>query len=305
VYKSVYSACAFLLGCAVARLLLNVVGQAGYRELPSGFRGLLAVAAAGLACQFVADALIGLAVVVSAPEAPGRQALSSPSDLLIEAGSLGLSVATASLLIDKPWLAVVLFLTVLALHRALLVDQYQSAANTDPKTGLANAEFWHRKATDELALAQRNGASVGVLMIDMDRFKAFNDQHGHLAGDQALKAIAGALKSETRDYDLVGRFGGEEFAVLLPGTNAFEIGHTAERIRRRVAELSITIDTHTGSRTVDTLTCSVGAATYPESAADIDKLVLAADTATYKAKTAGRNQVQLADSLVAADPDSA
>src|SRR5262249_40202379 len=100
-------------------------------------------------------------------------------------------------------------------------------------------------------------------------------------------------------------FGGEEFAVLLPGTNAFEIGHTAERIRRRVAELNISIDTHTGPRTVDTLTCSIGAATYPESAADIDKLVLAADTPTYKAKTAGRNQVQLADSLVAADPDSA
>jgi diguanylate cyclase (GGDEF)-like protein len=304
-YKTVFTVSAVMLAGATSGTFLYVISGADYASLPTGPRGLAAVGAAGLAFLFVTDALVAFAVLLSAPNQPGSQALSSRNDLLIEAGSLGMGFAMAAVIEDGPWLVVVLLLTVLALHRALLVDQYQSAANTDPKTGLANAGFWHKKATDELALAQRDGVPLGVLMIDMDRFKAFNDDYGHLAGDQALKAVAAALQSETRDYDLVGRFGGEEFAVLLPGTNAFEIGHTAERIRRRVAELSITIDTHTGPRTVDTLTCSIGAATYPESAADIDKLVLAADTATYKAKTGGRNQVQLADSLAIPDPDSA
>jgi len=286
-YRTVFSVSAVILAGATAGTFLYAISGSDYATLPMG----------GLAFLFVTDALVAFAFLLSAPTRPGSQALSSRNDLLIEAGSLGLGFAMAAVLDDGPWLVVVLLLTVLALHRALLVDQYLSAANTDPKTGLANAGFWHKKATDELALAQRDSKPLGVLMIDMDRFKAFNDQYGHLAGDQALKAIADAIKAETRDYDLAGRFGGEEFAVLLPGTSAFEIGHTAERIRRRIAALNITIDSHAGPTSVDGLTCSIGAATYPDAAADIDKLVLAADTATYKAKSAGRNQVQLADSI--------
>jgi len=212
----------------------------------------------------------------------------------------------AALLVYTPWLVVVLIATVLTLHRALLVDQYQSAANTDAKTGLANAGFWHATATNHLAQAERINGPVAVLMIDMDRFKAFNDQHGHLAGDQVLKAIADVIKAEVREDDLVGRFGGEEFVVLLPGTDANEIIHTAERIRRRVASLAVTFDGLDGRTTADGITCSIGAATFPEHGAHTDQLVFAADTATYAAKKAGRNNVQLAIGPAAdASPDRA
>lgn len=106
--------------------------------------------------------------------------------------------------------------------------------------------------------------------------------------------MADALKAETRDYDLAGRFGGEEFTVLLPGAGITELANTAERIRRRIAGLVITVTAARGPATIDDLTCSIGAAVYPDSGSEVDQLLLAADTATYAAKNAGRNQVQLA-----------
>jgi diguanylate cyclase (GGDEF)-like protein len=293
-YKMTFNGAAQGLGCAAGGVLLAAIDNAQYPGFPTGPRGLAAILAAAVACWFVVDGLVAGAIILSAPNARGRQTIPSANDILIEGGSLGLGAAMAALLVYTPWLVVVLIATVLALHRTLLVDQYQSAANTDAKTGLANATFWHATATNNIALAERNGTPVGVLMIDLDRFKAFNDQHGHLAGDQALKAIADVIKAEVRQDDLVGRFGGEEFVVLLPGTDAEEITHTAERIRRRVASLAVTFDGLDGRATVDGITCSIGAATFPDHGANADQLVLAADTATYAAKNAGRNNVQFA-----------
>jgi diguanylate cyclase (GGDEF)-like protein len=305
-FKATFNAAAQGLGCAAAAVMVGVIDHAQYPGFPTGPRGMAAVLVAAVVCWFVVDGLVAAVVILASPNAPGRQAISSASDLLIEGGSLGLGAAMAALLVYSPWLIVVLIATVLALHRALLVDQYQSAANTDAKTGLANAGFWHAAATNHLAQAGRINEPVGVLMIDMDLFKAFNDQHGHLAGDQVLKAIADVIKAEVREEDLVGRFGGEEFVVLLPGTDASEIVHTAERIRRRVASLAVTFDGLDGRTTIDGITCSIGAATFPEHGTNTDQLVLSADTATYAAKNAGRNNVQLATGPAAdASPDGA
>ena len=293
-FKAAFNGAAQALGCAAAAVIVATIDHGQYPGFPDGPRGLAAILAAAIVCWFVVDGLVAGAVILASPNAPGRQALSSGSDLLIEGGSLGLGAAMAALLVYTPWLVVVLIATALALHRALLVDQYQSAANTDAKTGLASAKFWHATATNHLAQAERINEPVGVLMIDMDLFKTFNDQYGHLAGDQLLKAIADVIKTEVREDDLVGRFGGEEFVVLLPGTDADEIIHTAERIRRRVASLAVTLDGLKGRTTIDGITCSIGAANFPEHGTNTDQLVLAADTATYAAKNAGRNNVKIA-----------
>ena len=113
--------------------------------------------------------------------------------------------------------------------------------------------------------SQRNGTAVGVLILDLDHFKSVNDRFGHLAGDEVLSSVAAVLRAGVRDDDVVGRFGGEEFVVLLPGLDTGQVGQAelvtvAERLRSRVGELVVVVDTPDGPMTIDAVTVSVGAA---------------------------------------------
>lgn len=302
-YRWVFSAATIVLASSAVALVLFAISPAGYPGYPSGPLGLVAIAIAGLTYWFVNYALVVGAIMLSSPSTPAGQALGRPSDQLIVAGSLGLGVAAAGLLVHEPWSVTVLLLTVLGLHRALLVGQFQTAARTDPKTGLANATFWFEMANKEVDRAKRTASSLGVLYVDLDHFKAVNDAHGHRAGDEALKAVADALADEVRTDDLVGRLGGEEFAILLPETSPAETRQTAERIRQRISGLAITVTGLNGPVQLDHLTCSIGTASYPETGTTMDALMLAADTATYAAKDAGRDQVVSAPTPQTDTPD--
>ncbi|MGW5193126.1 diguanylate cyclase [Kribbella sp. NPDC004138] len=290
-YRSVFTATTVVLAGAAGAVALAAIRPGVYPGYPGGPLGLVAVVTAGLAYWFVNFALVAGAIMLSNPDSPGRNAIGKLSEQLIVAGSLGLGVATAALLLSQPWAVAVLLLTILGLHRALLVEQFQAASRTDPKTGLANAAFWHEIARREFAGAERTSSRLGVLYLDLDHFKAINDTFGHMAGDEALKAVAAELRQEVRDNDLVGRLGGEEFVILLPQTSAADTALAAERIRRRVAGLAVTIPTPNGPVLCETITCSIGAATYPESGSSLDELQMAADLAMYQAKDAGRNCV--------------
>ena len=173
----------------------------------------------------------------------------------------------------------------------LLLRQYETAARTDTKTGLANATHWSHVARSELSRAERDDAAVGILMLDLDHFKQINDTYGHLTGDAVLKAVADALRKQTREYDLVGRFGGEEFMVLLPGIEPIELAAAAERFRQCIGNLIITSP---DTREPVTVTASAGAVAYPYTGSDLDQLLLAADAALYQAKETGRNRTCLA-----------
>ncbi|MFB6721099.1 diguanylate cyclase [Kribbella sp. NPDC056345] len=295
-HRGFFSASTVILGSAVAIMCLRTINPDNQPGFAGGLVGLIAVAAAALAYWLINLALVVGVVLLSNPNASARKALGQLSDQFIVAGALGLGTSTAALLVYQPWLTAALLITVLGLHRALLVGQFQFAARTDPNTGLANTMFWHEIAAKELERAQNTNVPLGILYLDLDHFKAVNDTHGHLAGDQVLKAIAAELKHEVRTEDLVGRLGGEEFAVLLPNTSPADTLHTAERIRRRIARLVISVTAPDGTTVVDGLTCSIGAATYPAAGHSLDVLLMAADTATYAAKEAGRNQVVTAPS---------
>jgi diguanylate cyclase (GGDEF)-like protein len=158
--------------------------------------------------------------------------------------------------------------------------------------------YWFEIAHKELARAQRLDSQLGVLILDLDHFKRVNDIHGHLVGDNVIVAVSRVLKREVRTYDLVGRFGGEEFAVLLPAIDGHaELLRVAERIRARIAELEVSVSPgmdRSGHHAVTGLTASVGLALYPTHGRSIERLVLAADTACYAAKNAGRDRVHVA-----------
>jgi diguanylate cyclase (GGDEF)-like protein len=293
-HRWIFSAATIVLAGAAAGVCLVAINADSYPGYPDGLTGLFAVAAAGLAYWFANYALVVGAVLLSNPNANARAALGRLSDQMIVAGSLGLGVAAASLLRNEPWMVVVLLLTILGLHRALLVGQFQAAARTDPQTGLANGVFWHELAGKELARAERTKTPLGIVFLDLDHFSTINDTYGHLAGDQVLKTVGSTLSRELRTDDLIARFGGEVFAVLLPASDTADTVATAERLLNRVEGLAVPVTTARGRTEVPKLTCSVGTATYPASGTTLEQLVLAADSATYAAKQAGRNRVETA-----------
>jgi diguanylate cyclase (GGDEF)-like protein len=172
--------------------------------------------------------------------------------------------------------------------RETLRDQ----ATHDSLTGLWNRAATFELLVNELARQQRHGGSIGVALIDLDRFKQVNDVYGHLAGDEILRAAAAAIQHCTRRYDAVGRFGGEEFILVLPGCDSINALSHAERVRAAIGQ--VCVDTPHGSVGV---TASLGVAiARPEQTIDACGLIRAADAALYQAKHNGRNRVEFAES---------
>jgi diguanylate cyclase (GGDEF)-like protein len=295
VYHRVFSAATMVLAPTAAVTVLELVQPTEYPIIPHGPPGLIVLLGAATVYWLVSVVVAVAARMMSDPLLTARQAVGDPGEQVVVAASLGLAIALAVMLAWEPWLIVVPMIIVFPLHRALLLPHFQQAARTDGKTGLLTAGFWRDEACRELERARRLAEPLGVLMLDLDHFKAFNDRMGHLVGDQLLRAVADELRSETRPYDLVGRFGGEEFVILLPGVGATQVEHIADRIRERISRLRVLVDgAHDPPVTVDGISVSIGAAVRPNDGDDIDRLVLAADGALLAAKAAGRDRVRLA-----------
>jgi len=182
-------------------------------------------------------------------------------------------------------LLVVALPPVILLQRSLLHSQLKAQARTDPKTGVLNAGAWQGEAALAIARAQRHREPLALLLADVDHFKMVNDTHGHLTGDAVLRTLATEMRQQVRESDLVGRFGGEEFVILLTATGVAEACQVAERIRRGACVVKVlTPDTIVG------VTVSIGVA---ERALDDDASALyrRADRALYRAKAEGRNRV--------------
>ena len=172
----------------------------------------------------------------------------------------------------------------------------EGAARTDPLTGLLNRRAFEEAFETELARAARGKFGIGIVMLDLDGFKRFNDEHGHPAGDTALQRLARALTDATRAIDSVGRVGGEEFAILAPESNTAGTLALAERLRRAVeVEFS----------GIGGLTASCGVANYPDDGDDRITLVGAADRALYRAKDLGRNRAVAAGARTSTPPRAA
>jgi diguanylate cyclase (GGDEF)-like protein len=166
----------------------------------------------------------------------------------------------------------------------------EQLATRDGLTGLANRRCFDDTLYAEWSRAMRQKQPLSLLMVDVDNFKAYNDAHGHLGGDECLKRIAGAVAGEMRANDLVARYGGEEFAVILPNQSLKGAAIVAERIRRRVEQLHMP-GQPAAARNV---TVSIGAATaYASPEASASELVATADAALYRAKHMGRNRISL------------
>lgn len=177
----------------------------------------------------------------------------------------------------------------LAINNALAHDRLERLAAIDPLTDAYNRRFGLGRLREEYSRAVRAEAPLGLLMIDLDHFKAINDTYGHLVGDRMLRAVAGTCRRVIREGDVLIRYGGEEFLVLLPGAGHDDIAEIGERIRRAV-EATVVED---GASRVG-VTVSLGGTTYRDSADSPERLVALADQALYEAKEGGRDRLAFA-----------
>jgi diguanylate cyclase (GGDEF)-like protein len=188
--------------------------------------------------------------------------------------------------VTNPWLLPFAAAPVLYMqHQAF--SGLRAAVRTDHLTEVATGHYWRDVASRELARARASQASLSCLLVDLDHFKDVNDKHGHLVGDAVLSAAARAISNAVRPRDLVGRLGGEEFAVLLAGLSASEATAAAERIRADVGSVQVRCDA--GSWVG--VTASIGVAHLDGDLETLDGLLAAADAAMYQAKAAGRDCV--------------
>lgn len=175
----------------------------------------------------------------------------------------------------------------LAVNSAMLFENVEKMANDDALTGIANHRTLQQFLHNRLAEARRTGGEIGLMMIDVDHFRNFNEEEGHDVGDEVLRHVSQILKESVRPYDLAARYGGEEFTIVLPGSGLDTTRATAERIRRHVEAMPIV----TRSGHTRHITVSIGCAVFPSQANDSPTLIQAADSALFRAKREGRNRV--------------
>ena len=178
----------------------------------------------------------------------------------------------------------------IALDNALALQKAEALSVTDDLTRLYNSRFLNLVLRREAKRASRSGRPLSVLFIDMDGFKSVNDRHGHLAGSKALVEAAAIIRGSARETDVVARFGGDEFSVILPDTGREGAVSVAERIRDRIRAFEFLAQDGLAVR----LTASIGIATLPDVAGSAEELLRAADTAMYRVKDAGKDGIHIA-----------
>jgi diguanylate cyclase (GGDEF)-like protein len=298
-HRRVFSAAAVGLSFGAASVVFHLAaGHLTGPLLSVGVHGsiwLLCVAGAA-ALQWAVNSILVLpAIKASDPALRIRDMLLAREQVQNDVVEMCVAVLVVLGIAISPLTIVFALPFVTLLQRSVRHTQLVNASRIDSKTGLLNAGTWEREAGSEVARAVRTRTPLALVLIDIDHFKLVNDLHGHLAGDKALRAIAHTFQIFLRDYDLAGRFGGEEFALLLPQTSATDARQIAERVRKHIAAMPISVDDDPATEPLQ-VTISVGVAALGMSwertiGSQLTDLLAGADSALYRAKHAGRNQV--------------
>lgn len=192
------------------------------------------------------------------------------------------------------WLIVPALTPMVLMFEAVKIPQLKKEAQTDSKTGLLNSRYFNMVLQEEFERAKRFNRPMAFLMADLDLLRDINNRYGHLAGDVVLTGISELIRANVREFDHASRFGGEEFAILLPETTLDAAYGMAERLRLAIANTTFKVET---SPTPIRATMSIGVACFPENAISVQALAHAADLAVYQAKLNGRNQTARASEI--------
>ena len=281
-YRQAFVAAAAMLAqLAAAVVLSGSPGGALGHDLVANLTVL--AAAASFAAVDLGVMLTGMWLTARPPTI--RSMLPDGDALSYELVSLALGVAVAELLLHAPWLTPITLAPVAYIHRSSMIKTLREAARMDGKTRLLNTAAWTEQARATLARCARKDRSSAVIIIDIDYFKAINDLRGHLVGDRVLIEVASTLRRELRGHDGIGRFGGDEFVILLDELDCNAAVQVASRLQTALATVR-----------VDDLTAgvSIGMAHSEEHGGTLDRLLAAADEALYAAKAGGRGRLCVA-----------
>jgi diguanylate cyclase (GGDEF)-like protein len=283
-YIAAFNVANFVLSGMAASWIFDLAGGTGAAD---DGRTVLYAAAAGLAFVALNHFMTAL-VIMWARGVPLSKAGTLDWDnigtdvALMSVGALG-----ALLWLTDSWLTPLAAGPLFLIYRSLLVPTLKEEARSDPKTELANMKHWNQVAETEVQRARRFHRPLSVLLADLDLLRDINNQYGHLVGDQMIRRVADAIRAALREYDVPARFGGDEFAILMPETTLAEAMTVAERIRRGVE--AIDFKAPDGSRVAPSV--SIGAALFPAHGRSASELLASADRAVYQAKAHGRNRV--------------
>ena len=302
VYRRVFSHAAIGLAYGLASVTFHSLPASVVGTSPGTGRHalywVLAVAACGMIGTLVNYGFILVAIRLSDPDARIRDLVGSRESLTSDVLELSLAVALALVVAINPVLMALALPTVVLCRRYLMQAQLLAQARIDAKTGLLNAGTWQREAAAEFYRARRSDAPLALVMVDIDHFNSVNETAGLAAGDQVLQDIARTVTQNLQGPGLVGRFGGEQFAILLPQTGETEARQMAERLRDHIAGEPIAIEDGNHAGFVFRLTVSIGIAILDRSRRALAELIGAADNALSEAKTTGRNKVCVVPGVV-------
>ncbi|MEV6907102.1 diguanylate cyclase [Amycolatopsis sp. NPDC051071] len=288
-----FNAANVILSCQVAGWIAKQMQLVPMTHEFDGADALACAAVVVVVVYFTVNSLIAaILIAIVRPDRTATRLLGPFSENALELATLCMGVVTALLLSMHPTLVVLIFVPLYALHRSVLIRQFEHAATIDSKTGLLNSTAWHALAAAEFARAERTGTRVGVLMIDLDHFRRINNSFGHQAGGRALRAVGQVLQNIGGE-DYSGRFGGEEFVVMLPGVTQDELRVVADRTCEAVFGLRVEGIHDQAAGEQHPLSASIGAALYPDAGMSLEDVLLAADLALFAAKDGGRNQVRM------------
>ncbi len=286
-------------------------GALAFRAFPASFAGnsmgsdrhALTWVVAVVVCELVGGRghqfLLVCAIKLSDPAVRLAKAEFNREALLGAFAEFDLGVLITVVVAVNPLFSALAVPTVLLARRFMMHGPLLEQSRIDTKTGLLNAATWELEATAEVEHAVRIRAPLAVALVDIDHFKVVNDTYGHLVGDRVLRAVVDALRSQLRGYDLAGRFGGEEFILLLPQAREQDARAVAERLRQYVASMEIPIDDEPDCMTFVRLTISVGVAALDGEPRELTDLMAAADAALYYAKETGRNKTHVMPAFTA------
>jgi diguanylate cyclase (GGDEF)-like protein len=277
-----------------AHIIAGIGAAQLYGVLSAGaatlFEGAAVTAALGAAAAYMLlnHILVGLALFFARGISWQQSKILGVDSLLGDFVVLLMGYTTAILWVSNPWLITLALAPLVTIQRALMVPGLKQAAALDSKTGLLNAQHFNRQLQAELDRARRFDHPLAVIMADLDLLREINNSYGHLAGDSVIIGLSRIIQEQTREYDLAGRFGGEEFALVLPETDLEAAMRFAERLRHTVEATPFLAP---ASDEIVRATVSLGVACFPEHGTTITELTHAADVALYEAKFRGRNCV--------------
>lgn len=295
IYRRLFSNATLSLAYGSASQVFHSIPRSIAGPVPESAQHALtwtaSVAACGLLGWIVNYGLLVVAIKLADRASRVRDLVGSRESITTDLLELSLAVSLTLVVRINPILMALALPSVVLCKRSIMRAQLVSHARIDAKTGLLNAGTWQREAEAEFFRALRGNMPLALAMVNIDHFKDVDDMAGQLVRDQLIRDIAGMLKDQLPDHDLIGRFGSEEFAILLPQTSRVEAQRISERLRDHIAAEPIAIESGSQEGFVFRLTVSIGVALLNKSRRALAELIGAADTALGQARKTGWSKV--------------